>query len=227
MARRDTPAIFERAQARFRAARFRQIAALIEGLVQRHGEVRVLDAGGRAEYWNLLAPELTAHVHLTILNYGEELEDYSARTLPHVRYENVTGDACAMPQYADGEFHLVHSNSAIEHVGGYTRMIAFANEVRRVGQAYYVQTPNVWFPIDPHVAFPFLHWLPDPLRLWCYTRFSIGLAGRSDFARAASILDDWRMIGPSTMRALFPDARHSAERFALVFRKSLIAIRTG
>jgi hypothetical protein len=27
------------------------------------------------------------------------------------------------------------------------------------------------------------------------------------------------------MRALFPDARHSAERFALIFKKSLIASR--
>lgn len=227
MARRATPALFERMQRRFRAARFRQIEALIEALVQQHGEIRVLDAGGRAEYWNMLSPALAARVHLTILNYGEDLADYSTHAAPHLRFETVVGDACAMPQYAERAFHLVHSNSAIEHVGGYMRMLSFANEVRRVGQAYYVQTPNVWFPIDPHVAFPFLHWLPDPLRLWCYRKFPVGLAGRSDFARAAAILDDWRMIDAATMRALFPDARHSAERFALVLRKSLIAVRSA
>ncbi|MBU7579424.1 MAG: class I SAM-dependent methyltransferase [Porphyrobacter sp.] len=226
MARRDTPALFARAQARFRAARFRQVQTMIEELVAQHGEIRVLDAGGRAEYWNLLTPALAEKVHLTILNYSEELVDYS-KTMAHVRYENVTGNACDMPQYADGSFHLVHSNSVIEHVGSYGNMLAFAKEVRRVGQAYYVQTPNYWFPIEPHYAFPMLHWLPDPIRIWAEMRFNIGLGSRQDFAGALRALDDIRMISQTVMRGLFPDAKHSAERFALIFKKSLIASRKG
>ena len=226
MARRHTPALFEKAQARFRAARFRQVQRIIDQLVERHGAIRVLDAGGRAEYWNMLSPVAADRVQLTILNYSSELVDYSAATAAHVRYENVTGDACAMPQYGDGAFHLVHSNSVIEHVGGYGRMIAFADEIRRVGQAYYIQTPNFWFPIDPHNAFPVLHWLPDPLRIAVHTRFGVGLVSRLDFDGAASLLDDSRMISQRIMRALFPDAEHSAERFALIFKKSLIASRT-
>lgn len=225
MARRDTPPLFEKAQARFRAARFRQVQTLIEQLVNRHGPIRVLDAGGRAEYWNMLPPALADKVYLTILNYSDELEDYSAGTAAHVRYDNVTGDACDMPQYADGAFHLVHSNSVIEHVGSFAKMIAFAKEVRRVGQAYYVQTPNYWFPIDPHNAVPLLHWLPDPIRLMMETRMNVGLNRRTDFAEAADRLDSCRMISQAMMRNLFPDARHSAERFALVFKKSLIASR--
>ncbi len=225
MARRQTPALFEKAQARFRASRFRQVQRIIDRLIEQHGEVRVLDAGGRAEYWNLLSPAAADRVHLTILNYSSELADYSEKAAAHVRYENITGDACAMPQYADRAFHLVHSNSVIEHVGGYGRMIAFARELRRVGQAYYVQTPNFWFPIDPHIAFPVLHWLPDPLRIAVHTRWGVGLVKRLDFAGAVSFLDDSRMISQRTMNALFPDAVHSAERFALIFKKSLIASR--
>jgi len=113
----------------------------------------------------------------------------------------------------------------IEHVGGYGRMIAFAKEIGRVGMAYYVQTPNFWFPIDPHIAFPVLHWLPDPVRIAVHTHFPVGLVTRMDFAGAASLLDDSRMIGHRTMRALFPDAHHTAERFGLIFKKSLIAMR--
>jgi hypothetical protein len=227
MARRKTPALFEKAQTRFRTARFRQVQTLIEQLVRQHGSIRVLDAGGRAEYWNMLSPALAGQVHLTILNYSAELEDYSDGTRAHVRYENVTGDACDMPQYADGAFHLVHSNSVIEHVGSFTKMIAFAKEVRRVGQAYYVQTPNFWFPIDPHNAVPLLHWLPDPIRIGMETRFNVGLNRRTDFAEAAERLDGCRMISQTMMRNLFPDARHSAERFGLVFKKSLIASRAA
>ena len=227
MARRETPRLFQNAQARFRAARFRQVQAIIDRLVARHGEIRVLDAGGRAEYWNMLSPAVADHVHLTILNYSSELADYSQNTDPHVRYENVTGDACNMPQYADGEFHLVHSNSVIEHVGSYGRMIAFADEIRRVAQTYYVQTPNFWFPIDPHIAFPILHWLPDAVRLAVHTRWPAGLVKKMTFSEAASLIDECRMISQKTMRRLFPEAQHSAERFALVFKKSLIASRVG
>jgi hypothetical protein len=225
MARRQTPALFEEAQARFRAARFRQVQSIVDQLLERHGTINVLDAGGRAEYWNMMSPAVADRVQLTILNYSSELVDYSANTAAHVRYENVQGDACDMPQFADGAFHLVHSNSVIEHVGSYGRMIAFANEIRRVGQAYYVQTPNFWFPIDPHIAFPVMHWLPDPVRIAVHTLFPVGLVKRLDFAGAADLIDDNRMLGQSNMRALFPDARHSAERFALIFKKSLIASR--
>jgi hypothetical protein len=227
MARRKTPALFEQAQARFRAARFRQVQAMIDQLVAQHGTIRVLDAGGRAEYWNMLSPVVADRVHVTVLNYSPELADYSEQTAGHVVYENVTGDACAMPQYGDGAFHLVHSNSVIEHVGSYSRMIAFADEIRRVGRAYYVQTPNFWFPIDPHIAFPLLHWLPDSVRIAVHTHFPAGLVKRMDFAAAASLIDDCRMIGQGTMRTLFPDANHSAERFGLIFKKSLIASRLG
>lgn len=227
MARRETPRLFDEMQLRFRAARFRQVQGMIDRLVGQHGEIRVLDAGGRAEYWNMLSPAVADRVHLTILNYSEELDDYSDRVNAHVRYENVVGDACAMPQYADGSFHLVHSNSVIEHVGSYAKMIAFAAEVRRVGQAYYVQTPNFWFPIDPHIAFPFLHWLPDSVRIAVMMRMNVGVAAKTDFEGAVERIDECRMIGQGTMRQLFPDARHSAERFALVFKKSLIASRAG
>lgn len=225
MARRETPRLFDTMQQRFRAARFRQVQAMIDQLVARHGDIRILDAGGRPEYWNMLSPEVADRVQLTILNYSQELDDYSVSVGAHVRYEKVIGDACDMPQYADASFQLVHSNSVIEHVGSYAKMIAFANEVRRVGETYYVQTPNFWFPVDPHIAFPAVHWLPDPVRIALHTRFAVGLVGRLDFAGAASLIDDSRMIGHSTMRKLFPDARHSAERFGIIFKKSLIASR--
>ena len=223
--RRENSPLFERAQARFRAARFQQIQNIIDKLLQRHGEIKVLDAGGRAEYWNMMSPAVADRVHLTILNYSPELIDYSEKTSAHLRFENVIGDACAMPQFADGAFHLVHSNSVIEHVGGYGRMIAFANEIRRVGQAYYVQTPNFWFPIDPHIAFPVMHWMPDPVRIAVHTRFPVGIVKRLNFVEAAGLLDDNRMIGRRTMRALFPDARQSAEWFGVIFKKSLIVSR--
>ena len=218
MARRPTPGTFEKAQGRFRAKRFRAVQGMVDRLILRHGDIRILDAGGRAEYWNMLDPVSAERVHITVLNYGAELADYSDRVAPHVRFENVTGDACNMPQYADGSFHLAHANSVIEQV-------AFAREIARVSESYYVQTPNYWFPIDPHNAVPFLHWMPDPIRFKVVTSIKTGLHQKTDFPDAAKRLDHCRMVSQGMMRELFPDARHSAERIALIFKKSLLAIK--
>jgi len=221
--RRDDNRLFKTLQQRFRRRRFARIEAIIEKLIERSDKVRILDVGGRAEYWNMLAPHLRAQVHLTIVNYEAELAAYSDRVEEGLQYEHVAGNACNMPQYGDGSFDLVHSNSVIEHVGSYANMLAFAREIRRVGKAYYVQTPNFWFPIDPHIAFPFLHWMPDPVRLFAFIHFKLGVARKVDFAGGLARMDDCRMISRRFMRALFPDAQHSRERFALVFSKSLIA----
>jgi hypothetical protein len=84
MARRQIPALFEQAQARFRTARFRQVQAMIDQLVAQYGTIRVLDAGGRAEYWNMLSPAAAGRVHVTIINTSPELADYSTQTAEHV-----------------------------------------------------------------------------------------------------------------------------------------------
>ncbi|HXC23440.1 MAG TPA: class I SAM-dependent methyltransferase, partial [Solirubrobacteraceae bacterium] len=65
--------------------------------------------------------------------------------------------------FADDEFDLVYSSSVIEHVQP-ARRDAFASEVRRVGRGWFVQTPALSFPIEPHALLPFAHWLPTALR---------------------------------------------------------------
>jgi hypothetical protein len=61
-----------------------------------------------------------------------------------------------MPQYRDKEFDIAFSNSVIEHVGNDLRIRQMADEVRRVGRNY-LQTPNYYFPLEPHFFFPFFH----------------------------------------------------------------------
>jgi SAM-dependent methyltransferase len=75
----------------------------------------------------------------------------------------VRADAAAGLPFADGEFDLVYCSSVIEHVSP-PRRAAFAAEVRRVGRAWFVQTPAFSFPIEPHSLLPFAHWLPIALR---------------------------------------------------------------
>ncbi|MFI4985251.1 MAG: class I SAM-dependent methyltransferase [Solirubrobacterales bacterium] len=75
----------------------------------------------------------------------------------------VRADAAAGLPFADDEFDLVYCSSVIEHVAA-PRRAAFAAELRRVGRGWFVQTPALSFPIEPHSLLPGAHWLPPRLR---------------------------------------------------------------
>lgn len=75
----------------------------------------------------------------------------------------VRADATERLPFADDEFDLAYANSVIEHLAPHKRG-AFAREVRRVARGWYVQTPAVSFPIEPHSLLPAVHWLPRPMR---------------------------------------------------------------
>ena len=99
----------------------------------------------------------------------------------------------------------------IEHVGGYTDQQRMAGEIRRVGRRYFVQTPNRYFPIEPHFLFPGFQFLPESARrrLW-----RLGMP-RTPY-EAIELLD------AAELRELFPDAVILRER-AAGLTKSLIA----
>lgn len=224
VAKRVDPALIQKVQARFRRKRFARIEEMIRSLLQDKDRITILDAGGRADYWTLLSDELRPRVQVTILNYGSELEAYDTEDRNGLEIVNALGNACDMPQYPDAYFDFAHSNSVIEHVGGYKNMQSFADEMQRVGRCYYIQTPNFNFPIDPHHAVPFVHWLPDAAKIWIFSNFKVGIGLKSDFSDALQKVDNCRMISPGVFRRLFPNARHYRESFLMAFTKSLIAV---
>ena len=75
----------------------------------------------------------------------------------------VQADAAEELPFADDAFDLAYSNSVVEHVDP-VRRARFAAELRRVARGWYVQTPAIAFPLDPHSLLPFAHWLPVALR---------------------------------------------------------------
>jgi hypothetical protein len=100
-----------------------------------------------------------------------------------------------------------------------------ANEIRRLAPRYFVQTPNFWFPIEPHLRTPFIHWLPEPWRVAIVRRRACGYYPRAEsYGQAREILDDARLLDAQAMAVLFPDASIERERIAGL-TKSLMAIR--
>jgi SAM-dependent methyltransferase len=75
----------------------------------------------------------------------------------------VRADAADELPFEDGAFDLAYSNSVVEHIAPECRA-RFAAELRRVARGWYVQTPAIAFPLDPHSLLPFAHWLPVSLR---------------------------------------------------------------
>jgi len=210
---------------RFRRRRFRMIEGLIRPMLAEGRRLRVLDVGGRRDYWDLLDPELAPRLSLTILNNEPVEIDAHIRPGDPIEVEYAIGDACEMPQYGDGAFDLVHSNSVIEHVGGLQDMARMADELRRVARAYYVQTPYLWFPIEPHYGVPFFHWLPAATRAGMGWRRSVGYRGRADsYRHSLAVTDHTELVDQTLMRELFPDGKLVKERAAFLV-KSLIALR--
>jgi hypothetical protein len=194
----------------------------------RAGPFRIADLGGSFAYWERVGLDFLAaqDIVVTVINRSE-----SELKLDRAGGERLTaevGDACRLSHYADDSFDLVHSNSVVEHVGGYSDMQAFAAETRRLAPAYYVQTPYAWFPVDPHFPrLPFYHWLPVSLQLKLQRRFKLGWAGPArDVAHAMRHIEGTVLLDRTRMRDLFPDARHRFERVAGL-PKSMIAERDG
>jgi 2-polyprenyl-3-methyl-5-hydroxy-6-metoxy-1,4-benzoquinol methylase len=127
----------------------------------------------------------------------------------------VQGDGTRLP-YRDGEFPVAFSSSVIEHVPKHLQQ-AFADEIRRVGRRYFVQTPNRWFPVEPHYQVPFFHFLPVRLQRALNRRFDLGWQGKGHW-------EEITLLSARELRRLFPDAEIHRERlFGLT--KSLMAVR--
>jgi 2-polyprenyl-3-methyl-5-hydroxy-6-metoxy-1,4-benzoquinol methylase len=131
---------------------------------------------------------------------------------------NVTvrvADGTKLP-FADCEFPHVFSSSVIEHVPEHLQG-AFAAEISRVGRRYFVQTPNRYFPIEPHYQLPFFQFLPERVRRALNSRFTLGWRERGSWEEA-------NLLTAGDLRRLFPDAEIHREKL-LGLTKSLMAVR--
>ncbi len=207
------------AQTGYRAKRLARFVALADEILKEKGEVRILDMGGNRDYWLDLEPVWKGR------NFKFTLVNLQPERLDDPRFEAHQGDCRAMPHYADNEFDIVHSNSVLEHVGKWADMRAFAGEIHRLAPRYFVQTPNYWFPMEPHFRSLFFHWLPEPMRVAKAMRRPLGA-----FPKAPTIDDAQRFIEDSNLldarrfMHLFPDGKLERER-VFGFTKSLIAVR--
>ncbi len=203
---------------RLRRKRFSLLLDLLRPLPR---PVRILDVGGRQKYWEMMGLDWSrqSDLHITLLN-----PEAQSVSLPN--FTAVAGDGRSLAQFRDGQFDVVFSNSTIEHVGALEDQRLMANEVRRVGKSYYVQTPNRYFPIEPHFVFPFFQFLPVGLKIWLLRHFSLGWFSRiPDREMARREATGIRLMTRAEVRQLFPEAIIFEERFCGM-TKSFVAYAT-
>ena len=148
-------------------------------------------------------------------------------------YRPVVIDEAGRLPFPDAYFDIVFCSSVIEHVTvpkdyvwtlrsgrafrreARRRQKAFADEIRRVGKCYFVQTPYRHFLVESHTWLPFVGWLPRSLMI-PLMRFT------NSFWVKKSI-PDFHLLDRREMSQLFGGARILEERaFGMI--KSIIAV---
>lgn len=176
----------------------------------------VLDIGGTPSIWELAGSMGYPIPRVTLLNLGKpgDLPPWA---------DWIDADARAIP-FPARSFDLAFSNSVIEHLGTLENQAAMAREVARVARAYWVQTPDIRFPFEPHYLAPFVHWVPRKYRHLAAHLTPWAMIVRPTSAEIRDRIAEIRLLSAVEMRALFPDARLITERFS-GWPKSLVVSR--
>ena len=202
----------------FRQKRFELLKNGIEKLIQKD-HFKILDIGGDIQYWKNIGWQHPAcKIHLLNLYESKVPENETQQ------FSSSVGDGLSL-EYKKGEVDLIFSNSVIEHVGSYANQQIFAGEVRRVSDKYIVQTPSIWFPLEPHSLIPLFQFLPHPIRALLIMTFNINYFPKAKTYKAAIIVShSTLMFTHKRFKQLFPEAEIQVERF-LGIPKSYTAIK--
>jgi hypothetical protein len=190
--------------------------------------MRVVDLGGEAQTW-LEAPVRPREVVLLNIPWMARAQQKVLDEQGLTWIRAVGGDACDPPaDLRNGDrFDLVFSNSVIEHVGGHQRRAEFAEAVRGLGTHHWVQTPNRYFPIEPHWLFPGFQFLPARARVEVQRRWPVGhfaeLRDKQDDRDRMRDVLEVELVSKAEMRWYFPDSELIPERVGPL-TKSWIAV---
>jgi len=188
---------------RMRSKRMEMFDRLIATLPR---PLRVIDLGGTVQFWEHRGWASRSDVSVTIVNLKVEPS-------PYPNLVSIAGDVRDLHEFSDQSFDVVFSNSVIEHVGTFEQQRLMANEVRRLSHRFWVQTPNYWFPIEPHFLFPGWQWLPEDLRVAMLRRRGFGWNGRCpDPEHARAVVRDANLLSRRDLRKLFPGVSLVPER---------------
>jgi hypothetical protein len=190
---------------KFREKRFDFFKSLL-GKIKSDGAIEILDVGGTETYWEYLKFLPNEKVHITLLNLN-------LIPLRNNKFTSLKGDACDLSAFRDKQIDIVFSNSVIEHLFSRENQKKMADEIRRVGKNYYVQTPNRYFPIEPHWVFPLFQFLPFSIKVFLTRNFNFGSPKAATKEEAVRRVREVKLLSKKEMEKLFPEAKIYKEKF--------------
>ena len=119
--------------------------------------------------------------------------------------------SCRLP-FPDKSFAVVYSNAVLEHLPSWEAQQHFAEEVRRVGRGWFVATPNLWYPVEPHYHLPLVQFLPQG-----WQRRLVRTLGKTPYP----VL---RLLSKRQLRELFPESLILGCRVTF-YPETLVAVR--
>lgn len=191
----------------FRAKRFGYFKALLEGMKQPGKKIKILDIGGTEDYWKNQGLDLGENIEIVLLNlYKTDVKTPG--------FTSIKGDATNLEGIADKSFDLVYSNSVIEHLFTLEQQEKMAKETMRVGKSYFIQTPNKYFPIEPHWVFPFFQFLPFGVQVFLTQHFNLGHIPKAENKeRAISLVKEVRLLSKKEFVGMFKGSQLFTEKF--------------
>jgi hypothetical protein len=200
-----------------RKKRFKSLAGIIRKIIEKENltTLKICDMGGTFVYWKFFPfdefKDIT--IEITLFNLGDKHKAPLKELPNNVKQISRQGNACNLIDVKDDEFDLCHSNSVIEHVGGWDNIKLMRNETKRVAKYYYMQTPNFWFPYEPHYVLPLIQYFPRPI----YVKY-LRWQKKISFDLATEKFERNRMLTKKEILYLFPDSKMIKEKF--LFTKS-------
>ena len=190
----------------------------MDNLTKGDKKIRILDIGGTENYWNSMGLNLGNNIEIVLLNlYKIEVKGAG--------FSSIKGDACHLEGMEDKSFDFVFSNSVIEHLFSIENQQKMANEVKRVGKNYYIQTPNKFFPIEPHWVFPFFQFLPFDLKVFLTQNFNLGHIPKAKTKQEAiDLVNEVNLLSKKELENLFSESELYIEKF-MCFHKSYAAYK--
>ncbi len=214
----------------FRTRSRKRRAEIFLAMLQPQPGDTLLDLGGAdGSYINGIVPK---NMKIVIADYDKRALEKASRLYG---YSTIHLDGSNKLEFSDGEFDIVFCSSVIEHVTGPKEEIIkitddglfntiaeqhqrqFANEIKRIGKKYFVQTPNVGFIMETH------SWLPGIITLLPRIHLIRTLKFFSLFW-PKSTEPDWRLLNRRQVKDLFSEAEIVEEKMMGV-TKSIIAVR--
>ena len=175
----------------------------------------ILDVGGTVNFWKQMDFLSNPGIKITILNNEDPAEVFPGITI-------IKGDARDLSMFSNNEFDTVFSNSVIEHVGDFYDQQRMANEIIRAGKRYFIQTPNYYFPIEPHFLFPFFQFMPDVIKVFLLKHFDMGWYKKcKNTLEAKEIINSVNLLDLKKLKKLFKSGNIYKEK-VLFLTKSFI-----